>query len=263
MFFDTHVHFDEFIQDGSLEAIMANAARAGVSKMLAVGGSPAANAGAQQMAEKFPKQIFAAGGFDRYLAGAEVDFAELKLLLSKPHTVAVGECGLDYFYAPEKAPVQRTLFAQCLELAAAIQKPVIVHTRDADEDTAAMLEDYVKFRRGDAARAGVVHCFTRGRETARRLLDLGFYLSFSGIVTFANADMLRDVVKFVPADRLLLETDSPYLAPVPHRGRRCEPAFAVETAKRLAELRGCTVELLAKITADNAAALFGLQENTQ
>jgi len=108
----------------------------------------------------------------------------------------------------------------------------------------------------------VIHCFTRDQKMARAFLDLGFYISFSGIVTFANADPLREVAKFVPGDRLLIETDSPYLAPVPHRGKRCEPVFVVDTAKRLAELRGVAVESLAKTTVENALRLFGLKEET-
>jgi len=135
---------------------------------------------------------------------------------------------------------------------------VIVHTRDADDDTISILTDFSKHWKGDPARAGVIHCFTRDQKTARALLDLGFYISFSGIVTFASAEALREVARFVPDDRMLIETDSPYLAPVPHRGKRCEPAFIAETAKRLAELRGGAVESLAKTTAQNAVHLFGL-----
>ena len=256
MFFDTHVHFDDFVKDGLLDDVLAATEHAGVVRMVAVGGSMEANTTAQQLAADFPSTIFAAAGYDRYLAGEELDFSLLKELVSNPRTVAVGECGLDYFYEPEKAKAQQKLFADCLELAASAGKPVIVHTRDADDDTLSMLSDYAKCRTGD--RPGVIHCFTRDRRMARAFLDIGFYLSFSGIVTFANADMLRDVAAFVPDDRLLVETDSPYLAPVPHRGKRCEPSFVVETVKRLAVVRSSTVESLAKITAENAAHLFGI-----
>lgn len=262
MFFDTHVHFDDFMKDGSLEAVLERAEVSNVWKMIAVGGSPEANETAQQMAQAFPQRIFAAAGYDRHLAGEPVDITALRELASKESTVAIGETGLDYFYEPGKAKVQQRLFFQCLETSIHSRRPVIVHTRDADDDTLGMLTDFSNHWKGDAARLGVIHCFTRGRKLATALLDLGFYLSFSGIVTFANADPLREVVKFVPDDRLLIETDSPYLAPVPHRGKRCEPAFVADTAKRLAELRGVAVELLAKTTLENAVHLFGLKEKT-
>lgn len=260
MFFDTHVHFDDFVKDGSLEAVLGRAEFSDVWKMIAVGGSPEANETAQQMAAAFPGRIFAAAGYDRHLAGTPVDITELRELAGKESTVAIGETGLDYFYEPEKAKEQKRLFFQCLEIAIHFRKPVIVHTRDADDDTLGMLADFSRHWKGDPSRAGIIHCFTRDLKMARGLLDLGFYISFSGIVTFANADPLREVAKFVPEDRLLIETDSPYLAPVPHRGKRCEPAFVADTAKRLAELRGVAVDSLAKITAGNADHLFGLEE---
>jgi TatD DNase family protein len=259
MFFDTHVHFDDFVKDGSLESVLERADSSNVWKMVAVGGSPEANDIAQRMAEAFPKRIFAAAGYDRHLAGEPVDIPALRELAAKDSTVAIGETGLDYFYEPEKAKEQRRLFFQCLETAIHSRKPVIVHTRDADSDTLGMLSDFSNHWKGDPARVGVIHCFTRDQKLAKALLDLGFHISFSGIVTFANADPLREVVKFVPDDRLLIETDSPYLAPVPHRGKRCEPAFVADTAKRLAELRGSAVESLAQTTFNNAIRLFGLE----
>ena len=258
MFFDTHVHFDDFVKDGTLEPVLERADIARVSKMIAVGGSSEANELAQMLAGAFPKCIYAAAGYDRHMAGSLCDITALRELAAKDVTVAVGETGLDYFYEPEKAKEQQRLFSQCLETAIHVRKPVIVHTRDADDDTLSILTDFSKHWKGDPARVGVIHCFTRDERMAKLLLDLGFYISFSGIVTFANADPLREVAKFVPDDRLLIETDAPYLAPIPHRGERCEPAFVVDTAKRLAELRGCEVESLAKTTLENACQLFGL-----
>ncbi|MGE4489630.1 MAG: TatD family hydrolase [Kiritimatiellales bacterium] len=260
MFFDTHVHFDDFVADGTLEQIIGRAELSNVWKMVAVGGAPDANRIAQLMASAFPGRIFAAAGYDRHLAGTPVDITALRELAAKPETVAIGETGLDYFYEPEKAAEQQRLFFQCLETSIQSRKPVIVHTRDADADTLAMLTDFSNHWKGDAGRLGVIHCFTRDRKMAEAFLDLGFYISFSGIVTFLNADPLREVAKLIPDDRMLIETDSPYLAPVPHRGKRCEPAFVADTAKRLAELRGCAVESLAETTAANAAELFGLED---
>jgi len=261
MFFDTHVHFDDFVADGSLAALLERAESSNILKMLAVGGSPEANALSLKLAAQFPGKIFGSVGYDRDLAGKGNDVAALRKLAALPETAAIGETGIDYFYEPEKAKEQKALFFQCLETAVEVRKPVIVHTRDADDDTLGMLTDFSKVWKGDPARIGVLHCFTRDRKFAGALLDLGFYISFSGIVTFANAVPLREVATFIPADRLVIETDSPYLAPVPHRGKRNEPAFVVAVAKRLAELRGCTVESLARTTRDNALHLFDQSED--
>ncbi len=260
MFFDTHVHFDDFVKDGTLESVLERADIANAFNMIAVGGSPEANELAQRLAGAFPKRIYAAAGYDRHMAGSICDITALRELAANDVTVAIGETGLDYFYEPEKAKEQQRLFFQCLEISIHSRKPVIVHTRDADDDTLSILTDFSKHWKGDPACLGVIHCFTRDQKMAKALLDLGFYISFSGIVTFANADPLREVAIFIPDDRLLIETDAPYLAPVPHRGERCEPAFVVDTAKRLAELRGFTVESLAKTTMENAIQLFGLKE---
>jgi len=256
MFFDTHVHLDDFAANGSLAAILERAEVSGVRKLLAVGGSPAANKLSLKLAGEFPQRILASVGYDRGLASEECDIALLRELADREQTVAIGETGLDYFYEPEKAKEQKALFLQCLEIANGVQKPVIVHTRDADHDTLGMLSDFSKVWTGDPSRIGVLHCFTRDEKLAKALLDLGFYISFSGIVTFRNADALREVARYIPEDRLLIETDAPYLAPMPHRGKCCEPAFAADTAKRLAELRGCAVESLADATTKNALHLF-------
>ncbi len=260
MFFDTHVHFDDFVEDGSFSAVLERAESSNVRKFLAVGGSKEANALSLRLAGEFPNKIFGSVGYDRGLAGETLDFSLLREQAAQRETVAIGETGLDYFYEPEKAKEQQALFSQCLEVAVEIQKPVIVHTRDADDDTLGILTDFSKHWNGDPSRIGVLHCFTRDEKLAKELLDLGFYISFSGIVTFANADPLRAVANYIPEDRLLIETDAPYLAPVPHRGTRCEPAFVVETAKRLAEGRGCAVDSLAKATFRNACHLFGVSE---
>ena len=258
MFIDTHVHFDDFAADGLLEVILENAENSKIRKMLAVGGSPKANVLSLKMAQDFPRRIFASVGYDRGLAGEALDFDLLREQAARPEAVAIGETGLDYFYEPEKAAAQKELFSRCLELANEIGKPVCVHTRDADDDTIGMLTEFSRVWKHDPARIGVIHCYTRDAAMAKRLLDLGFMISFSGIVTFRNADLLREVSKIVPVDRMLIETDSPYLAPVPHRGKRCEPAFVADTAALLADLRGVTVEQLAVQTARNAELLFGM-----
>jgi len=278
MFIDTHVHFDRFVKDGTFPEILEHAKEAQVLEMVAIGGNAEANALSLKLAAEHPGRIFGCAGYDRDEALARraplepqnkeqgisksdehvIDFERLREQVADPLAKAVGETGLDYYYTAETAVEQKKLFAENLALAVEFKKPVVVHTRDADEDTLALLKDFSRDWTGDPARLGVLHCFTRGTTFARQVLDLGLMVSFSGIVTFANADPLREVAKYVPDDRLLIETDSPYLAPVPMRGNRNEPAFVVHVAKQLAELREVSLDSVAKSTAQNARTLFAL-----
>jgi TatD DNase family protein len=258
MYIDSHVHFDRFVKDGTFSDLLKHAQAAGIHEMVAIGGSSEANALSLKLAEEYPGCIFGCAGYDRDLAPSSPDLSELRVFLENPAVKAVGETGLDYYYTADTASEQKELFADNLALAVEFEKPVVIHTRDADEDTLALLKDYSSDWKGDPARMGVLHCFTRDIAFARQVLDLGLMISFSGIVTFANADPLREVVNYVPDDRLLIETDSPYLAPVPMRGNRNEPAFVVHVAKQLAELRGCSVDSIANLTAKNARRLFAL-----
>ena len=182
------------------------------------------------------------------------DWERLRHALGDPRVVALGECGLDFHYDHSPRDVQAEVFRRMVALARSAKKPLVIHTRSAPDDTLAILE-------GEGARdvGGIIHCFSEDRRFAERALDLGFYLSFSGILTFKNAHSVHDVARFAPADRILLETDSPYLAPVPLRGRRCEPSFVVHTARALAELRGEDPDALCRRTAGNAARIFGLR----
>jgi TatD DNase family protein len=163
----------------------------------------------------------------------------------------MGETGLDYFYTPETKPRQQESFRNHIRIGRELNKPVIVHTRDARADTLAILREEKVTDCG-----GVLHCFTEDRETAGKLLDMGFYISFSGIVTFRNAELLREAARYVPLDRLLVETDSPYLAPVPHRGKENQPAMVRDVAEYMAILKGVEVQELARITTENFASLF-------
>jgi len=175
----------------------------------------------------------------------------LEELLLHPRVVAVGEVGLDYHYDHSPRARQREVFEHAIATAKRVQKPIILHTRSAPAETLEVLE-------GSGARdvGGVVHCFSEDREFARRALDLGFDLSFSGIVTFKNATAIQDVAAWAPADRILVETDSPYLSPVPLRGKPCEPAYVLHTARRVAELRGVSLSELCRETTQNAARRF-------
>jgi TatD DNase family protein len=258
--FDSHAHLDAFAEDGSLADVLARAHAAGVLRTVAIGGSVSANQRAVDLARLYPRHLRATVGFDRDEAVGQPDWLAAEALLSDPHVVAVGETGLDYHYAPETAPAQRALFQANLERAARFRRPVVVHTREADEDTVHLLKDFARDWPGPADRVGVIHCFTGSAALATHLLDLGFYLSFSGIVTFKNAADLREVARRVPADRLLIETDAPFLAPVPYRGKRNEPAWVMEVAAALATVRNDTLQELAKQTWVNATHLFGWKE---
>lgn len=176
---------------------------------------------------------------------------DLRRMAAEEGVVAMGETGLDYYYTPETKVRQQESFRDHIRIGRELNKPVIVHTRDARADTLAILREEKVTDCG-----GVLHCFTEDRETAGQLLDLGFYISFSGIVTFRNAEQLRDAARYVPLDRLLVETDSPYLAPVPHRGKENQPAYVRDVAEYMAVLKGVSVDELAQKTTENFATLF-------
>ena len=246
MFFDSHVHFT----DGDDAAALVGRARAaGVDRLLAVGGCAETNESALAAARQFGPDVRAAVGYDRDQVGQPAGAAG--------RAAAIGEIGLDYHYSPESAGAQKVLFAEQLALARDLELPVIVHSREAEADIASLLERHAAAWHGPVDRLGAVHCFTGGPEFARQICDLGYYVGFSGIITFRNADAVRDAARAVPGNRLLIETDSPYLAPVPHRGKRNEPAYLVHVAAKLAEVRGMTVDEIAELTSRNAERLFG------
>jgi TatD DNase family protein len=256
---DTHVHFDGLAAGDAVEAVLERAAAAGVTRMVAVGGTPAGNATALRLATTHAQTLRAAIGYDRGCVGSDAPAGAISTLFAEaaPGTiVAVGETGLDFHYSPDSVQAQARLFTQQLDLARNARLPVIVHSREADDLTVTLLRAHAQVWPGTADRVGVLHCFTGDAAFARRVLDLGLYLSFSGIVTFRNADALREVARFAPGDRLLIETDTPYLTPVPHRGRPNEPANLPWVAAKLAEVRGCRPEEIALLTSANAARLF-------
>ncbi len=260
MFFDTHAHFDLLVDpaapDGGIPALLQRARDAGVTRILAIGGSPAANQQALALARQYPAHIRAAAAMDRSQAPAPAALSELEGLLAAPEIAAIGETGLDYFHGRRDDPAPRNLFRRMLELARAHALPVIVHSRDADREILEDLTVHAAGWTGAPDGIGVMHCFTGGPEYARRLLDLGFYISFSGILTFKNAGEIRAAAALVPDDRLLLETDAPFLAPEPLRGRRNEPACLPHTAACLAQIRGRPLAEIAQSTTANACRLF-------
>ncbi len=265
-FFDTHAHFDTFEAEGTVAAVLERAAAAGVARMCAVGSSEASNALVVRLAQQHPSALVAAVGYDRDQLDKPRDMERLSALASQPGVVAVGEIGLDYYYSSETAPAQRALCGQMLEFAAERRLPVIIHSRYADEDTLDMLGEFStvwkKVFHGveNIPPPGIVHCFTGDLAFAENLLALGYMISISGIVSFNSAAPLRDVSWHIPEDRLLIETDCPYLTPKPHRGRVNEPAFVVRVAEVLAEARCTTVESVAAVTFANAERVYQLEK---
>jgi TatD DNase family protein len=259
MFVDSHAHIDGEEFDADREEVLARALEAGVRAILNVGtGDPHGGnfERAVEVAEKH-EGVFAAVGVHPHDAKLYDEAAERLLLefVRSRRVVAVGEIGLDYHYDNSPREVQREVFRRQLRLARTEELPVIIHSRDADAETLEILQaEYTATTRG-----GVMHCFGGGPLLAEGALGLGFYISFAGNVTFKKAEPLREVARTVPLERLLVETDCPYLAPVPHRGRRNEPAYAVETARFLAELRGVSHEDFGRITSENFSNLFQVE----
>jgi TatD DNase family protein len=256
MLIDSHCHLDRLdlaAHGGSLDAALEAARAAGVGHFLCIGVSADNAATVKGLAERYADVDCSVGVHPLDLEpGAEPALDWLLGELEHPKVVAIGETGLDYHYEPESAALQQAFFRLHLEAARITGKPVIVHTREARADTLALL------REAALPQAGVLHCFTEDWEMAKAALDIGFYISLSGIVTFRNAEALRDVARQVPADRLLVETDSPYLAPVPHRGKPNLPQYVREVAEYLAVLRGVSYEALAEQTSSNFKRLFPL-----
>ena len=247
--FDTHAHFTD---KSDVDGLLSRAAEAGVVHVLAVGGSRELN----RNALRTPCPI--ALGWDRdQLDAGDAAFNELERLVADnaPRVAAIGEIGLDFHYSPESASAQMDLFARELALADRLGLPVVIHTREADAATLEVI-DAVPWSHASRLR-GVIHSYTGGPDFAGKLLDRGFAISFSGIVTFRSADLVRASARFVPDDRILVETDTPYLAPVPLRGHQCEPAYVVHTAKCIATERKTEFEAFAELTFANSERLFG------
>ncbi len=245
---DSHCHLDDEQFAADRDATIERARAAGVERMMAIGtgdGPPDLSTGIR-LADQYPF-IYATIGVHPHNAAkaTEKTLFDLAELESHPKVLAIGEIGLDYHYDFSPRDVQRGVFTDQLRLAAHALKPIVIHTREAWDDTLAVIREH------GLPHGGIMHCFTGGPKEAEQALALGFHLSFGGIVTFPKAREIRDAAALTPADRLLVETDAPYLAPVPNRGKRNEPAFIVETVRRLAEIRGTTAEDIAGITTRN------------
>lgn len=253
MFIDSHCHLDRLKLDpenDSLDKVVKRAEDSLVSGMLCVSVTLKDFPSMVEKTQKY-NNVWLSCGAHPLNQEDKVDEEELLRLSQHERVIAVGETGLDYHYAPETKELQLDSFKKHIGVARELNKPLIIHTRDAQLDTLDMLTNEKAHEVG-----GILHCFTETWEMAEAAMDLGFYISFSGIVTFKNATELREVAKKVPDDRFLIETDAPYLAPVPHRGKQNEPAFVIEVAKHLASIRGQSVEDIAKLSTQNFNNLF-------
>jgi TatD DNase family protein len=252
---DAHCHLDPSYFPEGADAVMQRAAAFGVVGfvVVGVGRDLAAARHAVELARRVPDRVCACVGLHPHDASAwtEAMHDQLRELARAPEVAAVGEIGLDYHYDHSPREAQREVFARLVGLARELGKPIVVHTRQAPEDTLTILE-----REGARDVGGIIHCFSEDRPFAARALDLGFDVSLSGIVTFKNARAVQEVAAWAPLDRILIETDSPYLAPVPLRGNKCEPAHVVHTARRVAELRAMPLQELAAATLANTERRF-------
>ncbi len=251
---DSHCHLDSDQFDADREAAMNRALAVGVTTMLAIGtgeGPPHLDAGIA-LAEQHP-WFFATVGVHPHSASRVTPdtYPELRRLSTHPKCVAIGEIGLDYHYDFSPRDVQHDVFTRQIELAKGLRLPIIIHTREAWRDTVDLLKAHWDFTLG-----GIFHCFSEGTDEAREAIDMNFHLGLGGVITFPKAESLREAASFVPLDRIVLETDAPYLAPVPFRGKRNEPAYVVDTARRLAALRGITLEELDRLTTQNFRRVF-------
>ena len=250
---DSHCHLN---YEGLVERqpeVLENARQAGVTGFLNISTRQREWDQIIAVAVREP-DVWASVGVHPHEADAHPDLgaAALAEAADHPRVIAIGECGLDYYYDKSDRAAQRERFQAHIEAARQTGLPLVIHTREAEQDTSEVLSNAVK----EGSVTGVLHCFTGSAELARKGLDLGFYVSLSGIVTFKNAAHLQATAKWLPADRMLVETDSPFLAPVPHRGQKCEPAFVADTARFVAELRGEDADELAETTTANFFNLF-------
>ena len=257
MLVDSHCHIDDAKFTGDRDEIVERAINHGVQRMIAVGtgdGLPDLESGIR-LADKYPSIYATVGIHPQYAKEATDDHINaLKDLLQHPKVVAVGEIGIDYYWKPIAKDEQHHIFLRQMELAAEARKPIVIHTREAWDDTFALLEQHWV----PTGLPCILHCFTGGPNEAKRANTNGFYVSFSGVVTYPKATDVHESAKLIPSDRLLVETDSPYLAPVPFRGKRNEPSYVVYTAEKLAELRGEDFASVAATTTSNIRRVFGV-----
>ncbi|BDG06230.1 TatD family hydrolase [Anaeromyxobacter oryzae] len=254
---DSHAHLDFDDYAGDLDAVIARARAAGVERIVCVGlwRKPGDFGNALELAARDPALFAATVGIHPHEAARvpEPDWLACEAAARDPRVVAVGETGLDFHYDHSPRDVQEGAFRRSVRIARAAAKPLVVHVREADAVCANVLRS-----EGVPGAGGVIHCFTGDATAARAYLDLGLFISVAGVVTFKTAEAIREAVRIVPRDRLLIETDCPFLAPIPHRGKRNEPAYVAETARKVAEIWGVSVEEVGELTTENTRRLFRL-----
>lgn len=255
---DSHAHLDYPQLAADLPGVLARAEDAGVSQIISIGVKLSTSHAPREIAEAHDNVWFSAGVHPHEASNEALSCDRDAFLMAADHPkcVAIGEAGLDYFYDYVPPAKQAESFRVQIGVARELGLPIIVHARDADDDIAAIIEDEM----AKGAFSGVLHCFSSGAALARRALAVGFYISFSGILTFNKAEEIREVAGFAPADRILVETDAPFLAPTPHRGKTNEPAFTAHTLARLAEVRGHSAAEMAAQTTQNTLRLFSRME---
>jgi TatD DNase family protein len=265
MLVDSHAHLEGERYDADREQVLARAREAGVKTIVAIGSGtgPGSLDCGVKLAEQY-SYIYATVGIHPHEAklAAGADFSELEQLAKNPKVIAVGEIGLDYFYDHSPREVQHQVFVKQMELARAANLPIVIHNRPSQDSEDAWDDFFTLINQhwASSGLGGVLHCFTGTRAHAKRALDMGFMISFAGNVTFPKAQQIRDAAKEVPLDRIFIETDSPFLAPVPNRGKRNEPAFVKEVARQLGELRGLSTEEIGRQTSANFYRFFKLTE---
>jgi TatD DNase family protein len=257
---DTHCHLADRKLDADLAAVLDRAREAGIGAIVSVGAISSIETDRRtvEIAEAHPHIYAAIGVHPHDAKDCDVErVRQLRQLAQSKKVVAIGESGLDFHYIHSPVEAQEASLRRHLELASELELPIVIHCRNAEERLAAIVREV-----GLPSRGGVIHCFTGNRDAAREFVALGFLISFSGIVTFRNARELQDAAPTVPDDRVMVETDAPYLAPEPYRGKRNEPAFVRRTLEVVAKLRGIEADELARITSENARRLFGLAEKS-
>ena len=253
MLVDSHCHLDFPDFASEIDAVVARARDAGIGRMVTISTRVRKHAQVLAIAEKFP-DVFCSVGTHPHNAHEELDIsaADLAAIAKHPKVVAIGEAGLDYHYDKSPRDAQEKGFRRHIAVSRETGLPLVIHSREADADMARILEE----ESGKGAFPAVLHCYTGGRHLAFKAMELGLYIGFTGILTFKNGQDLRDLAKDLPADRILVETDSPYLAPLPFRGKRNEPSYVINTARVLAETRGVSEDAIAKQTTENFFRLF-------
>ena len=257
MIIDTHAHIDMDAFDDDRSEVIQRAKNTGIDYILNVGCDIESSLRSIELTERYDF-IYGTAGIHPHDV-KKIDYQthdQLKQLLAHPKMIALGEIGLDFFKNYSPPDQQKEHLRKQVELSRELQKPIIIHCRDANEDTIAILSDY--FPKNPSARSGIFHCFSGNQELAERALEMGFYISFSGSVTFKKSDELRTIAKTIPADRLFVETDCPFLAPIPNRGKRNEPSYVIHTAQLIADIRGLDIKDVQRTTSLNFFELFGI-----